>query len=62
MSKQEFYSEVEKEETIKIKCPLCNNEMKDISSSIPLMFRGKMKKVFCCPCENVVLNIEGRNK
>jgi hypothetical protein len=51
--------DIEKEEKIKIKCPLCQNYMMDITQKTPKLMRN-FKFMFVCKCEKVVLIIQGR--
>lgn len=46
-------------EEIGIKCPLCGENMVDITNSIPKILR-KWKKSYACSCEKVVIYIMGK--
>ena len=49
-------------ETIKIKCPLCEKEMENITSKMPSILKMVANMAFSCNCENVILLLQKKKR
>lgn len=46
------------DDEIKIKCPLCQNEM--VKMDVPFILKRTIKYMFACSCEHVIVTISGK--